>query len=218
MAVADSWRGGAAPHDAEVEDSVVRGAGGLGSPPSPRAGWTVLRVPANSVRVTTAGRPTRPWREKASFSGSAWHAETVLGERANTAVFAAALVVAVVIVAAEVAGTVGSLRSASASSVQIEKRQVARLQGINPSVLARLSALVPSSDPYTVEISPRLASSDRGQAFAAILRLWLLPRVESASRSAPWVIVWGGRARGGTARRVGLVDRKDPPVILVHHG
>jgi len=132
---------------------------------------------------------------------------------------ALAIVIAALVGAAEVVGSVRAVIEGHGDSWKARDRQVAANQGVDPTVLSRLAGLIPANETYTVSIAPRLASTTRGQAFAGLLRWWLLPRLERPNRQdAGWVISWGATPATGTIHVVGRLGRHGPSVIAVSRG
>ena len=132
-------------------------------------------------------------------------------------VLGAALLVAVVMATAQMVGT---WRAAEHRLPWRESdRRVARANGVNPAVLDRIAALIPPSAGYDLDFAPTLASSDHGQAFSAMLRARLLPRIQVSRSDARWLVVWGARPSAGSATRdAGLVHPGEPPVVVVSNG
>jgi hypothetical protein len=103
-------------------------------------------------------------------------------------------------------------------SVAQSDRRDARGVGVNPAVLARIAAVIPPTAAYAVEVAPTLTRSDHGQAFLALLRASLLPRIQVHAREARWLVLWGQQPRSGSSNRtVGLVHPGEPPVVLVEN-
>ena len=108
----------------------------------------------------------------------------------------AALVTAVLAATLQVRDT---WRSAEHShSVAQSDRRHARDVGVNPIVLERIAAVIPPTADYAVEADPRLTGSDHGQAFLALLRARLLPRLQVGVAGARWLVVWGQLPVEGT--------------------
>jgi hypothetical protein len=138
-------------------------------------------------------------------------------------------VIRIVLVAALAFGTVGVVADAFASFRTVaddggrpwreSEIDVIRGQGLDPAVLARIAALVPQGATYTVTVAPSLGATVHGQAFTALLRERLLPRLQVTNGKAPWHIIWGAPVpRCCRSWNVGRVHPGDPFVVVVSDG
>jgi hypothetical protein len=101
------------------------------------------------------------------------------------------------------------------------EQHLLRAYQLDPVVLDRLSTDLPRTARYDVEIGPALGRTDRGQAFADIVRTSLLPRLEVGSAETVWHIRWGASAgTAGCAQviHVGRLNPSDPPVYVCRNG
>lgn len=118
----------------------------------------------------------------------------------------------------EVSASVRSTVDNAGRSWRVSEAGLIQEAGLNPTVFKRIEALIPSSARYDLVIAPRLSSTAPAQAFAYLLAWHLLPRIEVASGSATWQIVWGAR-KPDCCRvwSVGQVEAGEPPVMVVLH-
>ena len=131
-------------------------------------------------------------------------------------VLAAALAFVAVGVAAEAYASFRALRHDAGRSWRQSEDDVIRGQQLNPVVFERISSLVPVSASYTVSIRSGLGNTVHGQAFAALLRGRLLPRLQVRNHQARWHVIWGEPVpKCCHSWSVGRVYPDEPPVMVV---
>lgn len=140
-------------------------------------------------------------------------------ENVTRVMLAVALVVAAIVVAVEAEVAVRNFVHGEGRSWRADEEKVVRDQGVDPAVLERIAALVPASATYDVTIDSKLGSTVHGQAFAALLRGRLLPRIEVAKGNARWHILWGRPLPTCCQiKSAGRVRPGEPPVMVVSDG
>ena len=134
-------------------------------------------------------------------------------------VLVAALAFSALAAVAEAYASFNAVRHDSGRSWRQSETDVIRGQHLNPAVFMRISALVPASAAYTVSIRPGLGNTVNGQAFAALLRSWLLPRLQVPTHHARWHVIWGEPVPACCRTwSVGRVYPDEPPVVVVSDG
>jgi hypothetical protein len=140
-------------------------------------------------------------------------------ERVIRVVLAAALAFGMVGVVADAVASFRTVADYGGRPWRESEIDVIRAQKLDPAVLARIAALVPRAATYTVTVAPRLGATVNGQAFTALLRGRLLPRLQVANGKARWHVIWGEPVpRCCHIWNVGRIHPGEPFVVVVSDG